>query len=101
MIRPKVGFIVYGVHKNGLQDPMGTPFIDNQLVAKAKKALREAGLHLVLNDHVIASKAEAKPAGPGAGRRLERGPNHEKRLNAGRARVGHRLDSVARGGRKP
>jgi len=23
MIKPKVGFIVYGVHKDGLQDPMG------------------------------------------------------------------------------
>ena len=28
MIQPTVGFIVYGVHKDGLKDPMGTPFID-------------------------------------------------------------------------
>ncbi len=26
MNKPKVGFIVYGVHKDGLLDPMGTPF---------------------------------------------------------------------------
>ena len=58
--KPKVGFIVYGVHKDGLQDPMGTPFIDDKLVAGAKKALREAGLQLVLHDIVVASKAEAK-----------------------------------------
>ena len=44
MIKPKVGFIVYGVHKDGLQDPMGTPFIDDKLVANAKKALTKAGL---------------------------------------------------------
>ena len=31
MQKPKVGFIVYGVHKDGLPDPMGTPFIDNKL----------------------------------------------------------------------
>ena len=30
---PKVGFIVYGVHKDGLQDPMGQPFIDDALIA--------------------------------------------------------------------
>ena len=47
MVTPKVGFIVYGVHKDGLQDPMGTPFIDDQLIANAKNALREAGLELV------------------------------------------------------
>ena len=26
MIKPKVGFIVYGVHKDGLKDPMGVLF---------------------------------------------------------------------------
>ena len=46
MARPKVGFITYGVHKDGLQDPMGTPFIDDKLVKSAKRALREAGLEL-------------------------------------------------------
>ena len=47
MIKPKVGFIVYGVHKEGLQDPMGTPFIDNKIVAGAKKALKNNGIDLV------------------------------------------------------
>ena len=42
MIKAKIGFIVYGVHKDGLQDPMGTPFIDDELVSKAKKSLIEA-----------------------------------------------------------
>ncbi|MCD6175058.1 MAG: hypothetical protein J7K65_04730 [Planctomycetes bacterium] len=60
MIKAKVGFIVYGVHKDGLTDPMGTPFIDDKLVANAKKALVDAGLELVEHDLVIASKAEAK-----------------------------------------
>ena len=60
MIQPKVGFIVYGVHKDGLKDPMGAPFIDDALVQKAKQTLREAGLKLVLHDLVIASKTEAR-----------------------------------------
>ena len=37
MIRPTTGFIVYGVHKDGLQDPMGQPFIDEAIVARAKQ----------------------------------------------------------------
>lgn len=60
MIRPKVGFIVYGVHKDGLLDPMGTPFIDDELVESAQAALRQAGLELVEHDLVIASKQEAR-----------------------------------------
>jgi len=62
MITTTVGFIVYGVHKDGLKDPMGTPFIDDALVAKAKKALIDAGLKLVEHDVVIASKDEARAA---------------------------------------
>ena len=34
MIEPTVRFIVYGVHKDGLKDPMGTPFIDEAVVAR-------------------------------------------------------------------
>lgn len=60
MIKSKTGFIVFGVHKDGLQDPMGMPFIDNQLVENAKKALIQAGLELVVHDTIIATKAEAK-----------------------------------------
>ena len=37
MIRPTTGFIVYGVHKDGLQDPMGPPFIDEAIVARSQR----------------------------------------------------------------
>lgn len=60
MNRPKVGFIVYGVHKDGLPDPAGTPFIDDNLITNAISALEEAGLELVQHDLVIASREEAK-----------------------------------------
>ena len=62
MITPTVGFIVYGVHKDGLQDPLGVPLIDDALVAQSKKALKEAGLNLVEWPVIIASKEEAKEA---------------------------------------
>jgi L-arabinose isomerase len=57
---PKVGFIVYGVHKDGLQDPMGSPFIDEKLIKQAKETLKQAGLQIVEHEIVIASKDEAK-----------------------------------------
>jgi L-fucose isomerase-like protein len=60
MIQPTVGFIVYGVHKDGLQDPMGVPFIDDAIVAQSKRALVDAGLRLVEHDIVVASKEEAR-----------------------------------------
>ena len=59
MIEPKVGFIVYGVHKDGLKDPMGQAFIDQELVESAKGALARAGLNLVTPELVIATKEEA------------------------------------------
>jgi L-fucose isomerase-like protein len=62
MIQPTVGFIVYGVHKDGLQDPMGKPFIDEAIVAGAKSALRSTGIHIIEHDVVIASKQEAVEA---------------------------------------
>jgi L-fucose isomerase-like protein len=62
MIRPTVGFIVYGVHKDGLKDPMGTPFVDEATVGGAKNALRKANIELIEHDVVIASKAEAVAA---------------------------------------
>ena len=46
-MKPKIAFIVYGVHKDGLQDPMGTPFIDDNIVNRSKQALCDAGLELV------------------------------------------------------
>jgi L-fucose isomerase-like protein len=62
MITPTAGFIVFGVHKDGLKDPMGTPFIDDAIVARSKKALRDAGVKLVEHKLVVASKAEARAA---------------------------------------
>jgi len=59
MIEPRVGFIVYGVHKDGLKDPMGRPFIDEKVVGQSKNALINAGLKLVTHEVVIASKEEA------------------------------------------
>jgi hypothetical protein len=60
MITPRAGFIVYGVHKDGLLDPIGAPFIDDQLITNAKNALREAGLELVEHDVILATKEEAR-----------------------------------------
>ena len=60
MIKAKVGFIVYGVHKDGLEDPMGTPFIDDKIVEGARLALKNSGLDLVEYNPVIASKKEAR-----------------------------------------
>jgi len=62
VIQATVGFIVYGVHKDGLRDPMGSPFIDEALIIEAKAELRKAGLQLVEHDTVIASKQEAAEA---------------------------------------
>jgi L-arabinose isomerase len=60
MITPKIGFIVYGVHKDGLNDPMGMPFIDDGIIINAKTALQQAGMDLVEHEVIIASKEEAR-----------------------------------------
>ena len=60
MIKAKAGFIVFGVHKDGLPDPMGTPFIDSSLIKKARQALINAGLRLVDHDIILSTKREAK-----------------------------------------
>ncbi|MGA8557123.1 MAG: hypothetical protein WB630_22135, partial [Candidatus Acidiferrales bacterium] len=62
MIQPTVGFIVYGVHKDGLKDPMDRPFIDESIVRNSKRALSSAGLKIIEHDVVIATKEEAKAA---------------------------------------
>jgi len=62
MIEPRVGFIVYGVHKDGLKDPMGQPFIDDKIVEASRNALTKAGVKLVNYELVIASKEEAVAA---------------------------------------
>ncbi|CAN5440074.1 hypothetical protein BH09VER1_BH09VER1_46490 [soil metagenome] len=59
LITPRVAFITYGVHKDGLLDPMGVPFIDDALVTQSKDALRAAGLEIYEYPVVVASKAEA------------------------------------------
>jgi len=60
MLTPKVAFVVYGVHKDGLQDPLGTPFIDEHIITAAKQALRTAGLELIEYPVVLATKQEAR-----------------------------------------
>jgi L-fucose isomerase-like protein len=60
VIKSKVAFVTYGVHKDGLKDPMGKPFIDDKIVAAARKALIEAGLELADYPVVLATKAEAR-----------------------------------------
>jgi len=62
MIQPTVGFIVYGVHKDGLKDPMGTPFVDDALIEKSKKALTRAGIRLEVYPTVVATREEARAA---------------------------------------
>jgi len=36
MITPTVGFIVYGVHENGLKTPMGESLVDEAIIQKSK-----------------------------------------------------------------
>jgi L-fucose isomerase-like protein len=60
MIYAKVAFVVYGVHKDGLKDPMGVPFIDDQIIENSKKALRDKGLELIEEDLIVASKQESR-----------------------------------------
>jgi L-fucose isomerase-like protein len=59
MLKTKVGFIVYGVHKDGLEDPMGQKFIDEGLINSSKQALKDKGLELDEHDIIIATKKEA------------------------------------------
>jgi L-fucose isomerase-like protein len=62
LIQPTIGFIVYGVHKDGLKDPMGVPFIDDAIVKRSKEALAQAGLKVVEHNIVVATKDEARAA---------------------------------------
>ena len=56
MIKAKVGFVVYGVHKDGLKDPDGNLFIDYDIIERSKKALRDSGLTLVEGRDVLEAK---------------------------------------------
>jgi L-fucose isomerase-like protein len=62
MITPKAGFIVYGAHKDGLEDPLGKPFIDENVVRRAKASLKSRGVELLEHPTVVASKREARAA---------------------------------------
>lgn len=62
MIRPKMGFIVFGVHKDGLEDPMGVKFINDEIIEQGRTAIKAKGVDLVENDIVVAYKKEAKAA---------------------------------------
>jgi L-fucose isomerase-like protein len=62
LIQPTIGFIVYGVHKDGLKDPMGVPFIDDAIVKRSREALAQAGLKVVEHPIVVATKEEARAA---------------------------------------
>jgi L-fucose isomerase-like protein len=62
LIQPTIGFIVYGVHKDGLKDPMGRPFIDDAIVSSSKAALRKTGMKIVEHEVVVATKEEARSA---------------------------------------
>ena len=62
MIKATIGFIVFGVHKEGLKDPMGRPFIDDALIQRAKSALIAGGLKVIEHGTVVASKEEARAA---------------------------------------
>lgn len=62
MIEPTAGFIVYGVHKDGLKDPLGRPFIDQEVIRRSKQALRDRRIRLVEHDVVVATKQEARLA---------------------------------------
>ena len=62
MITPTAGFIVFGTHKDGLKDPLGTPFVDDKLINASKNALKASGISLIEHDVVVATKGEAREA---------------------------------------
>jgi len=62
MLQPKIGFILYGTHKDGLKDPMGTLYIDDGVIRRSKSALQAGGVELCCHETVVATKEEAKAA---------------------------------------
>ncbi|MCL1895587.1 MAG: hypothetical protein FWG03_03470 [Clostridiales bacterium] len=60
MIKATAGFVVYGVHKDGLLDPDGRPFIDEAVIEGSKEALKEEGVRLAEEGLVVSTKQEAK-----------------------------------------
>lgn len=60
MIKAKAAFVVYGVHKDGLKDPLGDLFIDYGIIERSKQALKNEGITLVENDLIVATKKESR-----------------------------------------
>ena len=60
MVKSRAAFVVYGVHKDGLLDPDGTPFIDEKVIENSKKALLAKDIELAVEPLIIATKEEAK-----------------------------------------
>lgn len=58
MIKTKVGFVIYGVHKDGITDNMGTPHMNYKLFEKCKDAIRKHNIELVEEEVIVATKAE-------------------------------------------
>jgi L-fucose isomerase-like protein len=60
MPKPSVAFVVYGVHKDGLLDPQGRPFIDDSVIEASRAALASTGAEVIEHPGVIASREEAR-----------------------------------------
>src|SRR3984957_4669658 len=62
VIQATGGIRDFEVHKDGLKDPMGKPFVDDAFGERAKNGLVAAGLKVVEHGVVVASKEEARAA---------------------------------------
>lgn len=60
MVQAKAAFVVYGVHKDGLKDPDGNLFIDEEVIGGAREALKACGIELHEEKLIISTKQEAK-----------------------------------------
>ena len=59
MVNSKAAFVVYGVHKDGLRDPDGNLFIDENVIKNSKEALKGENVTLVEEALIVATKKEA------------------------------------------
>ncbi len=62
MIKPRIGFLIFGQHKDGTHTHVGGPHMDYLLFDKCKDAVRSYGIELVCEEVVIRDKDEAKAA---------------------------------------
>ena len=58
-LKTKVGFVVYGTHRD-INDPCDVPFVDKAVIEKAKNALTQRNMELVVTEPIIITKEEAK-----------------------------------------